>query len=149
MDHQAALDQHLTEKYLLGELGDAEAAEFEEHFFECEICAKDVVQASRFAANLKAVLREENTALEVRPHHQFVDLTIRLRAAPLSPVECEFQGQDASSAVVVAQAVGKSIHLHLPVSLLQEGSCTVILRDRNSRDELERRRITIKVVRQP
>lgn len=144
------MDQHLTEKYLLGELSEAEAAEFEEHFFECETCTEDVVQASRWAANLKAVLREESTAVEVRPHHQFVDLTIGLRAAPRSPVECEFQGRDASSAVVVAsQAVGKSVHLRLPVSLLQEGSCTVILRDRDSRDELERRRITIKVARQP
>ena len=58
MDHQSALDRNLTERYILGELAAAESAEFEEHFFECEACAEDVRQAARFAANVKALLRD-------------------------------------------------------------------------------------------
>lgn len=60
VDHQSALDRSLTELYVLGELDAAEAAEFEEHFFECPLCAEDVRRASLLVANVKAVLREED-----------------------------------------------------------------------------------------
>jgi anti-sigma factor RsiW len=59
VDHQSALNGSFTERYVLEELAAAEAAEFEEHFFECPMCAEDVRRASVLAANLKAVLREE------------------------------------------------------------------------------------------
>ncbi len=59
MDHQSALNRSLTERYVLEELEVAEAAEFEEHFFECPTCAEDVRRASVLVANLKAVLRDE------------------------------------------------------------------------------------------
>lgn len=44
MDHAYASDESnkLTERYLLGELADAQAGEFEEHFFQCAECAEDV-----------------------------------------------------------------------------------------------------------
>jgi anti-sigma factor RsiW len=59
VDHQSALNRSLTELYVLGELDAAEAAAFEEHFFECPLCAEDVRRASLLVANVKAVLREE------------------------------------------------------------------------------------------
>jgi anti-sigma factor RsiW len=61
VDHQSAVERNLTEHYVLGELSPEEAEEFEEHFFDCEICAEDVRQASRARANLKEVLREKGT----------------------------------------------------------------------------------------
>jgi anti-sigma factor RsiW len=60
VDHQSALNRSLTELYVLGELEASEAAEFEEHFFECPLCAEDVRRASLLVANVKAVLREED-----------------------------------------------------------------------------------------
>ena len=59
MDHQSAVTGQCTERYLLGELDAAASAEFEEHFFECPVCAEDVRLASRLVANLKAVLGED------------------------------------------------------------------------------------------
>jgi len=60
VDHQSAFNRSLTELYVLGELEAAEAAEFEEHFFECPSCAEDVRRASLLVATVKAVLREED-----------------------------------------------------------------------------------------
>ncbi|MDQ3282636.1 MAG: zf-HC2 domain-containing protein [Acidobacteriota bacterium] len=39
MDHDYATAEHLAERYFLGELSDAEADAFEEHFFDCVECA--------------------------------------------------------------------------------------------------------------
>jgi anti-sigma factor RsiW len=65
LDHQAAADRKLTERYVLDELDSTEMAAFEEHFFECPICAEDVRRASVMLANLKAVLREEDPSPSV------------------------------------------------------------------------------------
>ena len=54
MEHQAAVDGRLIERYLLDELSPDETAEFEAHFFECALCADDVCQGAHLAANLKA-----------------------------------------------------------------------------------------------
>ncbi len=59
MDHQSAVEQNLTERYLLGELDSAQREQFEEHFFECATCADDLRSGSRFVENLKAVCQEE------------------------------------------------------------------------------------------
>lgn len=61
MDHQSAVDQNLAERYVLGELEASESAEFEEHLFECVACSEDVREIARLVANIKAVLREEDT----------------------------------------------------------------------------------------
>jgi hypothetical protein len=42
MDHQQAVAGGLTERYLLGELEEAEREAFEAHFFGCVACAEDV-----------------------------------------------------------------------------------------------------------
>ena len=146
MDHQSAVDRKLPERYLLGELDSAESAEFEAHFFECSICAEEMRRATRLVANLKAVFREEDDAIpaiELGPRHKFLDLTIALKTeAPL--VECEIRCQAAASPIIVAApAAGGSLHLHLPADQLPAGPCTLILRDKRSRSELDRRRFFI------
>jgi hypothetical protein len=146
LNHQTAVDRNLTERYLLEELDSAETAAFEEHFFECPICAQDVRRASLMVANLKAVLREEDDAIpviEIGPHHKFLDLTIGLKTED-SLIECEIQcGELVAPLIVAASILGGSIHLHLPARLLSAGPCTVILRDKGSRSELERRQFLI------
>jgi hypothetical protein len=48
-----------AERYILEEFPPEERTAFEEHFFECPECAEEVRSASVFAANAKAVLRDE------------------------------------------------------------------------------------------
>jgi hypothetical protein len=59
MDHETAVQTKATERYFLGELTGADREGFEEHFFMCPECAEDVRAMTVFAANAKAVFREE------------------------------------------------------------------------------------------
>ena len=47
-----------VERYLAGEMNEAEQMEFEEHYFECSACAEEVRIQTIFIANLEAVLHE-------------------------------------------------------------------------------------------
>ena len=42
MEHQSAVNENAVERYLLGEMSDAERDDFEDHFFGCTECATDV-----------------------------------------------------------------------------------------------------------
>jgi len=59
MDHTEALENHASERYLLGELSASEIQEFEEHYFGCADCAADLESATAFVANARAVFRRE------------------------------------------------------------------------------------------
>ena len=56
MEHQSVIDHQLVERYLLDELAEDEAAEFEAHFFACARCAEEVRRGAAFRANLKSNL---------------------------------------------------------------------------------------------
>jgi len=62
MDHDVAIRQKMTERYLLDELDPAAREEFEEHFFGCTVCAFDVRAGAMFVAKSKAVLAEKPAA---------------------------------------------------------------------------------------
>jgi Putative zinc-finger len=57
----------LTERYLLGELSDAERVEFEAHYFQCPTCAEDVLAASAFVENARAALIADRAAAPAAP----------------------------------------------------------------------------------
>ncbi|MBZ5624228.1 MAG: zf-HC2 domain-containing protein [Acidobacteriia bacterium] len=57
MDHNLATKTQAVERYLLGEMPPEEREDFEEHYFDCADCAKDVRAAARFRANAREVLR--------------------------------------------------------------------------------------------
>ena len=59
MDHETAIRIHAAERYVLEEFRPEERVEFEDHFFECPVCADEVRSASILAANAGQVLREE------------------------------------------------------------------------------------------
>src|SRR5260370_42341234 len=59
MDHETAVRTGATERYLLGELTGEDREGFEEHYFMCPECAEDVRALTVFAANAKAVFRQE------------------------------------------------------------------------------------------
>jgi hypothetical protein len=58
MDHDEAVRQKATERYLLGELDPELRDQFEEHLFDCQDCALDVRAAAMFVEQSKVVLAE-------------------------------------------------------------------------------------------
>jgi anti-sigma factor RsiW len=58
MDHSEAVSLMAAEKYLLGELSAESREQFEEHFFECQECARDVRAGAAFVEHSKVVLAE-------------------------------------------------------------------------------------------
>lgn len=59
MDHSTATRNAVAESYVLGELGDEERAEFEEHFFTCPECAEEVKTLTTFVDDAKVVLAKD------------------------------------------------------------------------------------------
>ncbi|MBS1871771.1 MAG: zf-HC2 domain-containing protein [Acidobacteria bacterium] len=58
MDHRQAEREYAVERYLLGQMPEAEQDQFEEHFFSCGLCAEEIRTGSAFVANMKAVFDE-------------------------------------------------------------------------------------------
>jgi Putative zinc-finger len=147
VDHQSAVNRKLTERYILGELDASEIADLEEHFFECSLCAEDVRLASRLVANLTAFLDEDTAvqAIEIDRNTKFLDLTIQRKATGnVSGIDCEVQFPGVVVPIVVPASVAdSSLQIHLPGHRLPVGPCTVILRDKNSHNELERHNLVI------
>lgn len=55
MTHQDAIDTHAGERYLLNEMPELERYAFEEHFFECEVCAEDMRVANQLRQEASTV----------------------------------------------------------------------------------------------
>ncbi len=55
MDHSEAVTKKMAESYLLEELTPEQRDAFEEHYFDCPECAKDVKAAAMLVANLAVV----------------------------------------------------------------------------------------------
>jgi Putative zinc-finger len=56
MDHAEAMRLEATERYLLGELDEAQRDAFEAHFFECRECAESVRAGAAFVAASRSAL---------------------------------------------------------------------------------------------
>ena len=54
MNHDQAIREQAVERYLLGELAEDARARFEEHFFDCAICAADLKTGAIFVDALRA-----------------------------------------------------------------------------------------------
>jgi hypothetical protein len=61
MTHDEAIREQAVERYLLGELAGESREQFEEHFFDCAICAADLKSGAAFVDALRA---EPRTAVE-------------------------------------------------------------------------------------
>src|SRR5438270_2145612 len=66
MDHEEALREKATERYLLNELDPNLTDQFEEHMFGCQECAMDVRAAAMFVEQSKVVLSERPQGSSVR-----------------------------------------------------------------------------------
>lgn len=67
MEHDEAIRSQAAERYVAHELSPAERDAFEEHFFDCPECADDVRFELTFAANVRAVSREQRAAHQPAP----------------------------------------------------------------------------------
>ena len=65
MEHERTVQNLAVECYLLGEMTPGEREAFEEHYFECGICAEDVRTASQFLEDMKGVLEDGRQPLAV------------------------------------------------------------------------------------
>jgi hypothetical protein len=65
MDHDVVVRDKMTEKYLLEELVPELRDEFEEHFFDCPECARDVRAVSEFVEHSKAILAEQRETVSI------------------------------------------------------------------------------------
>jgi anti-sigma factor RsiW len=68
MDHDEAIRQKATERYLLDELDPEARDEFEEHLFDCQDCALDLRAAAAFVEQSKVLLAETPAPAPVRVH---------------------------------------------------------------------------------
>ncbi|MGA2590566.1 MAG: zf-HC2 domain-containing protein [Bryobacteraceae bacterium] len=59
MEHDDAIRSQAAERYLAGELSSTERDAFEDHFFGCQECAEEVRLGQVFAANVRALAREQ------------------------------------------------------------------------------------------
>lgn len=59
MDHNEAVRLQAAEKYLLGELPMEQHAAFEEHYFDCPVCAEEMKAAVAFMESARQTAREE------------------------------------------------------------------------------------------
>jgi hypothetical protein len=66
MDHNEAVRQNATERYLLDELDPEVLDQFEEHLFDCQDCALDVRAAAMFVEQTKVILTEPAVASAVK-----------------------------------------------------------------------------------
>ena len=56
LDHLKATKRNVADRYVLGELSQAQREEFEEHYFECVDCAEDVRAFLAISSNSRSVL---------------------------------------------------------------------------------------------
>jgi hypothetical protein len=80
MDHNAAVNLGAPERYVAGDLSQAERDEFEAHFADCRPCMNDVWTASAFAANARAVF-EDRLARKPEPQRAGWLAWLRLETA--------------------------------------------------------------------
>ena len=61
MDHSEAQQSHAVERYLLNEMTGGERDGFEEHYFDCRLCAEDVTEGAKLvAAGRRVALNSPN-----------------------------------------------------------------------------------------
>lgn len=67
MEHTQALETHASDRYLLGQLSAAEADAFEEHYFECPVCAEDVRLGMSFLEGGRRLVHEPAAPITAPP----------------------------------------------------------------------------------
>ena len=67
MEHKDAIEARAVERYLLDEMSETERAVFEEHYFDCRVCAADITEGTRLLVVGEAVAAENEQPPNVVP----------------------------------------------------------------------------------
>lgn len=60
MEHKEAVRLNAAEKYLMGEMPEAQREEYEEHYFDCAACANELKATVAFMESAKQISRERS-----------------------------------------------------------------------------------------
>jgi hypothetical protein len=67
MNHTDAVSNAAVERYLLGQLSASESDEFEQHFFDCSECSRELRASAMFDDNATAVFVDQRLAAQRSP----------------------------------------------------------------------------------
>jgi len=98
MEHEKTVQNLAVECYLLGEMAPEEREAFEEHYFECSVCAEDVRAASQFIEDAKDILAREFPAYQPERAPE----PVRTRWNWLAWLQPQFAGAAIAVLLVVA-----------------------------------------------
>ena len=59
MDHEEAVRLQAAEKYVLGDLAQELCDAYEEHYFDCQECATEVIATAAFVDGAHDIFKEE------------------------------------------------------------------------------------------
>jgi hypothetical protein len=86
MDHAEAVRLQAAEKYVLGDLSEELRDAYEEHYFDCPECARDVKAAAMFVEGVRQIAREEGAGAAVGHQTAPIGWLTRLQAGWLRPI---------------------------------------------------------------
>lgn len=102
MEHEKTVQNLAVECYLLGEMAPEEREAFEEHYFECSVCAEDVRAASQFLEDAKDILAAEREVPAYRPERPFAPEPAPARWNWLAWLQPQFAGAAIAVLLIVA-----------------------------------------------
>lgn len=83
MEHEDAIKNSAAERYLLGQMVEDERAIFEEHYFDCRVCAADITEGTRLMVVGQVVAAEPEQTSNVVPFRRWFDWAPAATAASL------------------------------------------------------------------
>lgn len=104
MTHDQAINTHAAERYLLDEMPELERHEFEEHYFDCVVCAADL-RAAAAMADAAGTIEAQAVAPESQAGAKVLPMRPRWSAATLAPL---------AAAAMLALVAGYQTFVTLP-----------------------------------
>ncbi|HKR65161.1 MAG TPA: zf-HC2 domain-containing protein [Thermoanaerobaculia bacterium] len=83
MNHSEAIETQAAESYLLGELDETTRESFEEHFFDCRVCAETVRAGATMFATGREVVKQEPQVRRFRPMKWIASTAVATAAATI------------------------------------------------------------------
>ena len=107
MTHQQAVDRHAVERYLLDEMPEIERYAFEEHLFDCEMCADDVRIGAVMREGVEAGFLPVDWCITIlRSSERWLTLTIEMQNRMATRL---FPSRSADAIVGFLQHVGREL----------------------------------------
>ena len=83
MEHAEAVKTKAAERYMLGEMPDTEAESFEEHYFDCSVCANDVRDEMKVLEWGREIAKDQRVPLPMISRRRFTQWIPLAAAAAL------------------------------------------------------------------